>query len=196
MAAWVIETEPLESEYLEAANTVTTLNGPIVDVEQIFTDLDLGQGTFRALTEDERQKLKRKIRRCLRAFFLSIRSQDLPTSLYATFANKVAADDALVTFNYDVALENELIHAQRFRVRNGYGRSFEADWDEPSSDVTVLRSFTGVSIGLARCLGEPRVGTSVRSPAVSGRDHSSTTWIQPSMIIQSVSLTRPSRVEG
>ena len=57
MAAWVIQTEPLESEYLEAANTVTTLNGPIEDVEQIFTDLDLGQGTFRALTEDERQKL-------------------------------------------------------------------------------------------------------------------------------------------
>jgi hypothetical protein len=55
MAAWVIKTEPPESEYLEAIRTVNARATPIVDVEQ------------------------------------------------------------------------------------GYGRSFEADWDEPGSDVTVLK---------------------------------------------------------
>jgi hypothetical protein len=57
MAAWVIETEPPESEYLEAIRTVNTLSAPIVDVEQVFTDLDRGQGVFRTFTQDERQKL-------------------------------------------------------------------------------------------------------------------------------------------
>jgi hypothetical protein len=155
MTDWVTETEPPGSVYLAALNTVTSLNGPVVDVEQMFTDLDLCQGAFRALREDERAKLEGKIRLCLRAFFLGIHSQNLPASLYATFANRLEAGDALVTFNYDVALENELIHAQRFRVRNGYGRSFEADWDEPSSDVTVLKlhgsiNWIGVLFGGAR----------------------------------------------
>jgi hypothetical protein len=155
MAAWVIETEPPKSEYLEAVSTLTRLNGPIVDVEQAFTDLDLGQGAFGELIEGERQKLEGRIRRCFRAFFLSIRSQNVPASLYAKFATKVETGDALVTFNYDVALENELIHAQRFRVRNGYGCSFEADWDEPRSDVTVLKlhgsiNWIGVLFGGAK----------------------------------------------
>ena len=45
----------------------------------------------------------------------------------------------VVTFNYDVALETELIRVHKFRVRNGYGSSLEADWDELDSDVTVLK---------------------------------------------------------
>jgi hypothetical protein len=139
MAHWVTETEPPESVYRAAICTVTSLNGPVVDVEQMFTDLGLGQGVFRGLTEHERETLEGKIRRCLKAFFLSIQTRNLPASSYAAFANRVETGDALVTFNYDVALENELIRAQRFRVRNGYGRSFEAEWDEPNSDVTVLK---------------------------------------------------------
>jgi hypothetical protein len=155
MADWVTKTEPPGSGYAAAVSTVTTLSGPIVDVEQMFTDLGLGRGGFDALTEGERGKLEGNIRRCLRAFFLSIRSQDLPACLYATFATTVEAGDALVTFNYDVAVENELIHAQRFRVRDGYGSGFEADWDEPNSNVTVLKlhgsiNWIGVLFGGAK----------------------------------------------
>ena len=81
--------------------------------------------------------------------------QNLPAYLYADLVNRIATGDALITFNYEVALENELIHAQRFRVRNGYGRSFEVDWDEPVSDVTVLKlhgsiNWIGVLFGGAR----------------------------------------------
>src|ERR1017187_8322846 len=139
MAAWIIKTEPPESEYLEAIRTVNTLAKPIVDVEQMFTDLDLGQGAFCTLTHGERLKLEGRIRQSLRAFFLNIHPQSLPPSLYADLARRIATGDAFITFNYDVVLENELIHAQKFRIRNGYGRSFEADWDEPGSDVTVLK---------------------------------------------------------
>jgi len=53
------------------------------------------------------------------------------------FARKLTSGDAIVTFNYDVALEIELIRANRFRVRDGYG--FEADWNEPNSDVKLLK---------------------------------------------------------
>jgi hypothetical protein len=139
MAAWVIKTEPPESEYLKAIRTVNTLAKPIVDVEQVFTDLDLGQGAFCTFTHGEREKLEGRIRQSLRAFFLSIHPQNLTASLYADLVRRIATGDALITFNYDVALENELIHAQKFRIRNGYGRGFEADWDEPGSDVTVLK---------------------------------------------------------
>ena len=80
MAAWVIETEPPQSEHREAVSEVSTLTGRIVDVQRMFTDLDLGRGAFRSLTSDERQKLNGKIRRSLRAFFLSIRLQNLTSS--------------------------------------------------------------------------------------------------------------------
>ncbi len=138
LAAWA-GTEHAEPEYLDSVNTVARLNGPLVDVERIFTDLDLGRGAFRQLTSGRRQRLEGGIRRCLRAFLLSIRLQNLPAPLYAKLVTTVDKGDAFVTFNYDVALENALIRAQRFRVRDGYGPSLEADWDEPSSDVTVLK---------------------------------------------------------
>lgn len=138
LAAWAA-TEHAEPDYLDAVETVDRLNGPIVDVERIFTDLDLGQGAFRHLKNDQRQRLEGRVRRCLRAFLLSIRLQNLPAPLYAKLATTVDKGDAFVTFNYDVALENALIRAQRFRVRDGYGPSLEADWDEPRSDVTVLK---------------------------------------------------------
>ena len=139
MVTWVTETHPPDSEYRQAIDAVATLNGPVLDVEGVFSDLDLGRGAFRTLTEDQQNRLNGRLRRCLADYFKSICRQQREAPLYVAFANRVEKGDVVITFNYDVSLENELIRAHKFRVRNGYGSSLEANWDEPESDVTVLK---------------------------------------------------------
>jgi hypothetical protein len=140
MVMWVVETQPPGSELRQAIDVVATLNGPVGDVESVFTDLDLGRGPFGALTEDQRKRTRRGIRLCLRGLLKSICEAHGPAPLYEDFANRVEKGDIVVTFNYDVSLESELIRAgHKFRVRNGYGSSFRANWDEPESDVIVLK---------------------------------------------------------
>jgi hypothetical protein len=137
MAIWVMESQPCESEYRQAIDIVGLLNGPVLDVEDMFTNLDLGRGVFQALAEDERSKLRRKIRSCLAEYFKSICRQRREAPLYKAFASRVAKGDRIITFNYDVSLENELIGGRKFGVKNGYG--FGADWDEADSEVKVLK---------------------------------------------------------
>jgi hypothetical protein len=139
MITWVIETHRPDSEYRQAIDSVSTLNGPVLDVEGLFTDLDLGRGAFRALTEKQRKGLAGKVCRCLGDYFKDISQQRPAAALYEAFAGRIEKDDVVVTFNYDVSLENELIRAHKSRVRNGYGSSLLADWDEPDSDVIVLK---------------------------------------------------------
>ena len=59
--------------------------------------------------------------------------------MYAALAELVVPSDAIVTFNYDVALEQKLIEGRevKFRVKDGYG--FEAKWSEPESPLKVLK---------------------------------------------------------
>jgi hypothetical protein len=64
MAIWVIESQPCDSEYRRAIDTVTAIHGPVVDVEGMFTNLDLGPSAFQILTEDQRKKLTGIIQRC------------------------------------------------------------------------------------------------------------------------------------
>jgi hypothetical protein len=135
VVTWAIETG---SEYRRAIEVVTALNGPVLDVEGFFTDLDQGRGAFRALTEDKRRCLRATIRSCVTAYFTSISKQGRGAPLYEALSNRAEKGDVIVTFNYDVSLENELIRAQKFRVRNCYC-GIEADWDEPDSEVTVLK---------------------------------------------------------
>lgn len=137
MAIWVIESQAHDSEYRQAVEIVGVLNGPVVDVEDMFTNLDLGRGLSQALSEDERSKLRGTIRRCLADYFKSICRQRREAPLYRAFASRVAKGDRIITFNYDVSLEDELIGARKFGVKNGYG--FEADWDEADSQVKVLK---------------------------------------------------------
>jgi hypothetical protein len=139
LATWIIETQPQASEYRQAIDVVATLNGPVTDVEGMFTDLDLGRGTFRALTEGQRIRLSGRIRRALGKYFNTICAQHRGSPLYEAFASRIQKGDVVITFNYDVSLENELIRAQKFRIRDGYGPSLNANWDEPDSDVTVLK---------------------------------------------------------
>ena len=159
MVTWVIETHPPDSEYRQAIDVVTTLNGPVLDVEGLFTDLDLGRGAFRTLTEDQQKRLNGRICRCLGDYIKSICKQRRGAPLYEAFAHRIEKGDVVVTFNYDVSLENELVRAQKFRVRNGYGSSLEADWDEPDSDVTVLKphgSINWIALLFGGATGGPR----------------------------------------
>jgi hypothetical protein len=151
MTMWDLECHPHDSEYRKAVDTIAILNGPVADIELTFTDLDLGQGVFRGLSENQRNTLSGRIRRCLREFFKDILDQKSQAFHYKALASRVQAGDVVVTFNYETSLENELIRANKFRVRNGYG--FEADWDEPDPDVKVLKlhgsiNWLGVLFGI------------------------------------------------
>jgi hypothetical protein len=124
MAMWVIQLDPPNSAHRQAIDTIATLNGPVVDVESTFTNLDLGQGVFQALTDRQRGQLTHKIRRCLTDYFTEICSGRQESPLYAAFADAIEKGDRIITFNYDVSLENELISAEKFTIKNGYGTSF------------------------------------------------------------------------
>src|SRR5882724_13504896 len=134
MVSWVNEGQEENSEFRNALDLVARLNGPVGDVEAMFTDLDLHEGGFKALAKFEGDRLRVTVRACLRAYFKSVRSTP---SLYAVFADRLLTGDAVITFNYDVSLENALAARQRFRVVDGYG--FEANWDEPESPVMILK---------------------------------------------------------
>jgi len=149
MAMWVLESQDQNPEYRQVLDAIVTINGPVVDLERVFTNLDLGLGAFQALTENQRNRLTGRIQRCLRDYFKSICDQHLASPLYEAFADRVRQGDQVVTFNYDVALENALIKAGKFGVKNGYGSSLEADWDEPDSQVKVLKLHGSINwIGL------------------------------------------------
>ena len=136
---WVIQSHDPGSEYRRVVDTIATLHGPIADVEEMFTNLDLAHGVFQTLSEDQRSNLKGALSRCLSDYFKSVCAQHLEAPLYQALAEIVRPGDYIITFNYDVALENELIAVQKFRAKNGYGKSLQAVWDEPDSDVTMLK---------------------------------------------------------
>jgi hypothetical protein len=139
MAMWVIQTYPPDSEHRQAIDTIAALNGPVTDVETTFTNLDLGQGAFQTLTQGQRGQLTDRIRRCLTDYFTDICVRRPEAPLYAALADTIERGDTVITFNYDVSLENELISATKFTITNGYGRGFQVDWDGPGSDVIVLK---------------------------------------------------------
>ena len=147
MVTWVVENESLDSEFRKAIDEVAALNGTVSDIESVLTDIDLGQRAFHGLEERDRRKITGRIRRCVGAYFKSIHDSHPQAALYTTFARIVDKGDAVLTFNYDTAIENELIREGKFRVRDGYG--FSAKWDEPDCDVKVLKPHGSINwIGL------------------------------------------------
>jgi hypothetical protein len=188
MAAWVIEQpEPADPELRKAIDEVTALNGPVTDIEAVLTDLDLGQGIFHALEEDNRRKITGTIRRCIRAYFKNIHDRRHEAALYAAFAKVVAKNDAIITLNYDTALENELIREGKFRVRDGY--AFKAEWDEPESDVTVIKPHGSINwIGLLFAGRRETFGASNplgAQPFIDNRDSALTAY--PNQVLDSSS---------
>jgi hypothetical protein len=121
----------------------------------------LGQGAFQALEESVRWKIMGTIRRCVRAYFKSIHDSHHEAALYEAFARSADDGDVVVTFNYDTALENELIRAGKFCVRDGYG--FPAKWDEPDSKVKVLKPHGSINWIALLFGGSPKFGQSDNS---------------------------------
>ncbi len=121
MSVWVVETQSPDSDFRKAIDEIATLSGPVADIESVLTDVDLGQGAFQALEKGVRWKTMGTIRRCVRAYFKSIHDSHRGAALYEAFARTVNKGDVVLTFNYDTALENELIRAGKFCVREGYG---------------------------------------------------------------------------
>jgi len=76
MMFWVIDSQS-DPTFRQAVDAVVALNGPVTDVEEMFTNLDNGRGAFKALTEGQRKRLRRSIRRCLKHYFKSITHQHL-----------------------------------------------------------------------------------------------------------------------
>lgn len=136
MTEWASKNNAEHSKSLEALQTTY---GEVKDVEGMFTDLDLGRGAFSQIEEPQRAAWRQCIRTCLCDLFRSIRLQNAKAHLYAEFAKKMSRGDAVITFNYDVSLENELSRVGKFRVERGYGPKFEGVWRELPSDVTVFK---------------------------------------------------------
>ena len=134
LVLWADHKRPESRRVLE---TVLALAGPVNDLEGTLTEMDVGSGVFGTLSEDQREGLITGIRSAIVAYFAQIRKAGSPAPYYAALAKHVAADDAIVTFNYDVALDQALISEGKFRVRGGYG--IPVDWDEEKSPLRVLK---------------------------------------------------------
>jgi len=84
------------------------------------------------------QYLRDDLVSAVREFFYHLESSRPASEAYDNFAHqRVCADDTLITFNYDVALERGLKGAGRWDVGSGYG--FPLFADSPASPVTVFK---------------------------------------------------------
>lgn len=134
LVSWVISSKP---ELKTTVDTIVSVGGPVFDVETVLTDLDRGRGAFAAMDKATRAGLSCDFRVAVAAYFKHIREMSGGAPLCSAFAELIASGDVTITFNYDVALEGELIKKGKFRVRDGYG--FEAKWPEERSDSKVLK---------------------------------------------------------
>ncbi len=133
LVSWVISNK---TEFKTTVDTIVSLGGPVADVEAVLTDLDRGRGAFASLDTDARAEITGGFRGAVAAYFTHIRETGCGASLYAAFAELLPRGDVTITFNYDVALEGELVKKHKFGVRDGYG--FEVKWSEEASQSKVL----------------------------------------------------------
>jgi hypothetical protein len=71
MLKWTNETQDPDSEHRETINAVAAKAGTILDVEQLLTELESGDGSFRDLPDGERRRLVGGIRQCVRASLMT-----------------------------------------------------------------------------------------------------------------------------
>ncbi|MGB9431839.1 MAG: hypothetical protein WBQ89_06320 [Candidatus Acidiferrum sp.] len=117
--------------------------------ELLLTDLDDRIERLHATaspTDDERMmkallvSLRNGLTQMLLSYFDAIRSQ--PAELYNTFAAKVLkAGDSIITFNYDLALDRELAHTDKWDISDGYG--FELDTVPRTKSACTLLKLHG-----------------------------------------------------
>jgi len=169
MVEWVESEDDTEGK--GAVSMVTSLYGTVTDVEAFFTDLDLGQGAFASLGERKRNSMVYTFRRCIAAWFTDIHKRNSGPTLYSDLTIQMAPGDCVVSFNYDTALDAELVRQGMFRVCDGYG--FHSTWDELPSDVMLLKLHGSINwcgeIGLPRA-GSASAGVRIIGPSVDNRE--------------------------
>lgn len=149
LAAWIINAVPIDSDLRRMVDTVVSVNGPVSDVEALLADIDCGQGPFAALSEGRRNRIIVQMRRGITEYFKQLHKTKETAPLYEQLAGLLETGDAVITFNYDVALERELIRCGKFGVRTGYcfdGVVWpEQDSPEPDSKVIVIKPHGSVN---------------------------------------------------
>ena len=129
MEAWTRETFAEGHDFRNAVNTMNTEFDLSKSFELVLTDLDDRIEPFLkqrpTTTEGIQEKvmliyLRYAVKTMIPLYFNSLRSQ--PAELYRTFANNVLAPgDAVITFNYDLALDREMRRTGKWDIGNGYG---------------------------------------------------------------------------
>lgn len=129
MEGWTRATFPEGHDFRNAVDTMNAEFDLCKSFELVLTDLDDRIEPFlkqRPTTpEGIREKvmlvyLRAAVRAMIPLYFNSFRSQ--PADLYRVFAEDVLVPgDAVITFNYDLALDREMKRAGKWRIANGYG---------------------------------------------------------------------------
>jgi len=106
------------------------------DIESILTDLDDCPEDSPAENLGSRGNVRGAVRFFIPAVFKSLREK--PSALYECLtAEHVQADDVVLTFNYDLALERELRKRSLWEINDGYG--FSLGHEAPRSGVKILK---------------------------------------------------------
>lgn len=113
--------------------------------ELVLTDLDTRIEPFLRTRPTPRElmwekvklvTLRHAVRSMIPLYFDSLRSQ--PAELYRVFAVAVLAPgDAMITFNYDLALDRELRRSGKWSIGDGYG----FDIDSPAFGISPCKLF-------------------------------------------------------
>ena len=140
MEYWARATFPEGHDFRDAVDTMNAEFNPTKSFELVLTDLDSRIEPF--LKEKPttpagiREKIKLvylrvALRAMIPSYFNSIRSQ--PAELYRIFTTEVLAPgDAVITFNYDLALDRELKQSGKWSIGSGYGFAVDGVSSEDS----------------------------------------------------------------
>ncbi len=129
MSAWARANFPEDHEFQIAVDTMNAEFDPRKSFELVLSDLDkrieLLQKRRPTTQKDIELKvtliyLRSTIKAMIPLYFNSLRSQ--PADYYRAFAEDVLkCGDAVITFNYDLAIDREMRRAAKWTIGNGYG---------------------------------------------------------------------------
>ncbi len=99
------------------------------------------------------QYLRSDLIMAFREYFYEIESARTSEIAYDRFADRIAADDLVITLNYDIALERALAKAGKWDIRTGYG--FAAFGRHPPSMTKIYKLHGSVNWFQAPMQGAP-----------------------------------------
>lgn len=143
------------SDFPTTADWLDEEFGPITNIEDLFSEIQTLILEFQAGTKDQRlarallASKRGNLVQAVRAWFSEIR--DSEATAYRDFARHVVQPgDCVVTFNYDVSLDRELVRNGKWNVGDGYGFTMQG---LPGNSQTRLLKLHGSAIWLALLFG-------------------------------------------